>query len=166
LDYIAPLDDLPFEDSSFEAVLCTQVLEHLERPGKAVKELYRVLKPGGKLFLTAPMAHKEHQVPYDFYRYTSFGLKSICKNAGFSEITITPFGGMFTRWAYEFPKMLSVFPGIGIKTGKLQFKGIIFLPVKVICLFIVRIIQISFLFIDRFDKTKDYPFGWSLIAQK
>ncbi|MCG9969087.1 class I SAM-dependent methyltransferase [Pelotomaculum terephthalicicum JT] len=166
LDYIAPLDDLPFDDSSFEAILCTQVLEHLERPGEAVKELYRVLKPSGKLFLTAPMAHKEHQVPYDFYRFTSFGLESICKDAGFDEITITPFGGMFTRWAYEIPKILSFIPGAGIRTGKLRFKGIIFLPLKVICLLIVRLIQISFLFIDRFDRAKDYPFGWSLTAQK
>lgn len=151
LDYIAPLDNLPLDDNSFDAVLCTQVLEHLERPGEAVKELYRVLKPGGKLFLTAPMAHNEHQVPYDFYRYTSYGLKSICEHAEFHEIMIIPFGGMFTRWAYEIPRIISLFPSAGIKSGKLQFKGFVLLPLRAGCLLVVRIVQKIFLILDRFD---------------
>jgi ubiquinone/menaquinone biosynthesis C-methylase UbiE len=71
LDYVAPLHDLPIEDYTFDAILCTQVLEHLEYPRESVEEFYRVLKVGGKLYLTAPMAHVEHQTPYDFFRYTS-----------------------------------------------------------------------------------------------
>src|SRR5262245_40469135 len=77
LDYVAPLDQLPLADDTFDAALCTQVLEHLEQPRACVKELYRVLKPGAQLYLTVPMAQSEHQVPYDFFRYTSYGLRSI-----------------------------------------------------------------------------------------
>jgi len=166
LDYIAPLDNLPFDDASFDAILNTQVLEHLEYPREAVKELFRVLKPGGRLFLTAPMAHSEHQVPYDFFRYTSYGLKSICEQAGFSEIRITPMGGMFTRWAYEIPRIISLFPSAGIKTGKFKFKGFVLLPFRLVCFLAVRITQMVFLSIDQFDKEKKFPFGWTLIAQK
>jgi SAM-dependent methyltransferase len=72
LDYVGVLHNMPIESNSFDAVLCTQVLEHLEWPRESVKEMYRVLKPSGRLFLTAPMSHMEHQVPYDFFRYTSF----------------------------------------------------------------------------------------------
>ena len=166
LDYIAPLDNLPIDDASFDAILCTQVLEHLEYPREAVKELFRVLKPGGKLFLTVPMAHSEHQVPYDFFRYTSYGLKSICEHAGFGKIIITPLGGLFTRWAYEIPRIISLFPSAGIKTGKIKFKGFVLLPLRLVCFIAIRITQTVFLSIDHFDKEKKFPFGWSLIAQK
>lgn len=166
LDYIAPLDNLPFADASFDAVLSTQVLEHLEYPREAVKELFRVLKPGGKLFLTAPMAHSEHQAPYDFFRYTSYGLKSICEQAGFGEIIITPLGGLFTRWAYEIPRIIALFPSAGLKKGRIRFKGFMLLPLRGVCFLAVRLTQMGFLCLDRFDKEKKFPFGWSLTAQK
>lgn len=91
LDYIAPLDAMPIGDATFDAVLCTQVLDHLKNPQECVKEMNRVLKPGGYLFLTVPMSQEEHQVPYDFFRYTSYGLRHICSEAGFKEMEIIPF---------------------------------------------------------------------------
>lgn len=141
LDYIAPLDNLPFADKTFEAILCTEVLEHLEQPRETVKELFRVLKPGGKLFLTVPMAHGEHQVPHDFFRYTSYGLRSICSEAGFNEVAIAPLGGMFTRWAYEIPLIMSLFPGAGIRSGKINLKGLALLPLRLLCSAAVRAAQ-------------------------
>ena len=121
---------MPIEDAAFDAVLCTQVLEHLEWPRESVKEMYRVLKPGGTLYMTVPMASPEHQVPYDFFRYTSYGLESICKNAGFQQIKITPFGGMRVRWAYELPSAISIFPAAGLRSKKPNIIGILLLPIK------------------------------------
>jgi len=51
LDYVGSLHEMPIEDDLFDAVLCTQVLEHLEWPRESVKEMHRVLKPGGKLYM-------------------------------------------------------------------------------------------------------------------
>ncbi|MCG8402009.1 MAG: methyltransferase domain-containing protein [Firmicutes bacterium] len=166
LDYIAPLDDLPFADASFDAVLSTQVLEHLEYPRAAAKEMFRVLKPGGKLYLTAPMAHCEHQEPYDFFRYTSYGLKSIFEQAGFKQIAIAPLGGLFTRWAYEMPRIMLLFPSAGLKKGRINLKGLMFLPLRAVCFLAVRLTQALFLSVDGLDKQKKFPLGWSLIAQK
>jgi SAM-dependent methyltransferase len=166
LDYVAPLYELPIEDESFDAILCTQVLEHLQKPIESVKEMYRVLRSGGHLFMTAPMAHNEHQIPYDYFRYTSFGLKHICAEAGFLEIKVTPMGGMFLRWAYEFPRLFIIFPETGIKQGKINLAGILIYPVKVALLAIVRFLQMIFIALDRFDKIKNDPFGWKLIARK
>jgi len=166
LDYIAPLDNMPIEDATFDAVLCTQVLEHLKKPLESVKEMHRVLKPGGYLFLTVPMSQEEHQIPYDFFRYTSYGLKYICSEAGFQEIEVVSFGGMFLRWAYELPRVLPDLPRIGIKQGKLNMSGVLFFPVRAAMLFSVRTMQAILVAIDRFDKKKNDPWGWQLVARK
>jgi SAM-dependent methyltransferase len=166
LDYVVPLDKLPIEDESFDAILCTQVLEHLQKPIESVREMYRVLKCGGYLFMTAPMAHNEHQIPYDFFRYTSFGLKYVCCEAGFREIEVTPIGGMFLRWAYEFPRLFIIFSQTGITHGKVNLSRILVYPVKVALLIMVRFLQMIFVFLDRFDRIQNDPFGWKLIARK
>lgn len=165
LDYVAPLDKLPIDNGAFDAVLCTQVLEHLDHPRECMKELYRVLRPGGKLFVTVPMAQSEHQVPYDFFRYTSFGLRSLLSESGFQDIDIKPFGGMFTRWAYEIPRALTVFPAARSTEG-LKFKGLLFYPLKRVSLIAVRATQFLLLRLDRLDKIRDDPFGWSATCKK
>lgn len=73
----------PFENDSFDNALCNQVLEHVFNPDEFLSEIYRVLKPGGKLLLTVPFAWDEHEQPYDFARYSSFGLKHIMEQNGF-----------------------------------------------------------------------------------
>lgn len=166
LDYVAPLHEMPIESNMFDAVLCTQVLEHLEWPRESVKEMFRVLKPGGKLFMTVPMAHPEHQTPYDFFRYTSYGLKSICTHAGFLDFEIAPFGGIWVRWAYELPRGLSIFPAAGIRNKKPSLLGIVLLPLKLFARCLVYLLQLLFLYLDRFDKNKEDPFGWSCVATK
>lgn len=166
LDYIAPLHDMPVEDNTFDAILCTQVLEHLEWPRESVKEMYRVLKPGGKLYITVPMAQNEHQTPYDFFRYTSYGLKSICNHAGFHKVSIFPFGGLWVRWAYELPRGLSIFPPDGIHNNQLNALGILFLPFKVIALALILLLQMVCLSLDKFDKVKNDPWGWACVATK
>jgi len=166
LDYVGSLHEMPIEDDVFDAVLCTQVLEHLEWPRESVKEMHRVLKPGGKLYMTVPMAHSEHQIPYDFFRYTSYGLESICKHAGFHDIKINPFGGLWIRWAYELPRGLSIFPSDGLRGKKPNILGIALLPAKVVAFSLVRLLQMVFLWLDGFDKKKNDPFGWACVATK
>lgn len=166
LDYVGFLHEMPIENEMFDAVLCTQVLEHLEWPRESVKEMHRVIKPGGKLYMTVPMAQNEHQVPYDFFRYTSYGLESICKHAGFNNIKITPFGGLWVRWAYELPRGMSIFPSAGIRSKKPNLLGITLLPVRVATLGIMRLLQMLFLYLERFDKKKNDPWGWECVATK
>lgn len=166
LDYVGFLHEMPIENEMFDAVLCTQVLEHLEWPRESVKEMHRVIKPGGKLYMTVPMAQNEHQVPYDFFRYTSYGLESICKHAGFNNIKIKPFGGLWARWAYELPRGMPIFPSAGLRSKKPNLLGITLLPVRVAALGIMRLLQVLFLYLERFDKKKNDPWGWECVATK
>lgn len=73
----------PFPDQSFDAVLCSQVFEHVFTPTEFLAEIHRVLRPGGQLLLTVPFVWDEHEQPRDFARYSSFGLRAVLENAGF-----------------------------------------------------------------------------------
>jgi len=110
-----PGDDrhrLPFEDNSFDVVVTTKVImEHVTVPFTVVDELYRVLKPGGKAFVIAPHVRRQHQVPYDFFRYTEYGLKYLFSSSGFSKCVTTPTGGFMALvgyYAYFFQRGLNV----------------------------------------------------------
>lgn len=73
----------PFADANFDAVLCNQVLEHVFEPDAFIAEIRRVLRPGGRVLLTVPFVWDEHEQPYDFARYTSFGLTALFERNGF-----------------------------------------------------------------------------------
>jgi SAM-dependent methyltransferase len=99
VDIVASADAIPVEDEAFDAALCTQVLEHVPDPLKVVRELRRILRPAGRLYLTAPLAWELHELPYDFYRYTSEGLRHLLDAAGFTPIAIEPRNDCFTTLA-------------------------------------------------------------------
>ncbi|HJO92469.1 MAG TPA: class I SAM-dependent methyltransferase [Victivallales bacterium] len=66
LDIISDITSIPENDSSFDAIMCIEVLEHLPEPSKAIKEFSRLLKPDGHLIITAPFCSITHFSPYHF----------------------------------------------------------------------------------------------------
>lgn len=83
-------EPIPLADNYADCVICTEVLEHIKKPYIAMSEFYRILKPGGKLILTTPMVWPLHEVPFDFYRYTRYGLEYLLYAGGFVDFTIRP----------------------------------------------------------------------------
>jgi SAM-dependent methyltransferase len=81
-------DALPFVEESFDTVLCTEVLEHVADPGAVVREMARVLKPGGYVITTTPLYFPIHEAPYDFFRYTPYGLRYLFERAGFKIVEL------------------------------------------------------------------------------
>jgi SAM-dependent methyltransferase len=79
--------EIPFKDETFDAIIFTEVLEHIEDVDLTISELNRVLKTNGKLFVTTPFIWAEHETPYDFQRYTSFGIKKLFEKHGFCIIS-------------------------------------------------------------------------------
>jgi SAM-dependent methyltransferase len=73
----------PFPDESFDTVFASQVFEHVFNPDEFLGEARRVLRRGGVLLLTLPFVWDEHEQPYDFARYSSFGLTHVLQNRGF-----------------------------------------------------------------------------------
>jgi SAM-dependent methyltransferase len=74
---------LPIPDNSFDSVVCFEVLEHVFNVEEVCAEISRVLKPNGLFLLTVPFVWEEHEIPHDFARYTSYGLKHILNKNGF-----------------------------------------------------------------------------------
>lgn len=84
---------IPLEDQSIDTVFMTEVLEHVHKPGEMLRELRRVLKPGGILFLTVPFAWPMHELPYDYHRFTPIALKAYLEEASFDVQGIQLLGG-------------------------------------------------------------------------
>ena len=92
----ANLVALPFEDGAFDAAVNIVVLEHTPEPARVLKEIARVLRPGGRLLLVAPQMWEVHQAPHDYYRFTRYGLARLLAEAALSDPIIRPIGGYFT----------------------------------------------------------------------
>jgi len=78
---------IPFADNYFDSILSSEVFEHIFNLEQILMELKRVLKPGGHILITVPFVWEEHSIPYDFARYTSFGIKDLLERSGFSVVT-------------------------------------------------------------------------------
>ena len=93
---------LPFADNSFDGVISTQVFEHVSNPEMLLSEVYRVLKPRGSFIIAVPLVWQEHEVPFDFYRFTSFGIKKLLENVGFTVDKVTKINRGFEALAICF----------------------------------------------------------------
>ena len=89
----------PFADAQFDALLCTEVLEHIPDPRRFIQECARVCRSGALMVLTTPMTWPEHEAPYDYYRFTRFGLRALFEDAGFWAEEIVARGGWNTALA-------------------------------------------------------------------
>jgi SAM-dependent methyltransferase len=90
VDVVAPAHDMPLDTDSLDAVVCTQVLEHTPEPWVVLEEFARVIRPGGKVIITAPLTWYLHELPHDYYRFTAYGLSHLLLRAGFVEVDVRP----------------------------------------------------------------------------
>jgi len=101
---VGDVHQLPLKDNSVSAILCNSVLEHLYNPTKAVKEIYRVLKPGGRLLLYTHFIYPYHArkgVYKDYYRFTEDAFGHLF--GSFSKLEIKKHGGYFRALMFFLP---------------------------------------------------------------
>lgn len=94
-DIIGDAHNLPFSESSYDFIICSELFEHLNNPQQVLSECYRILKPGGQLLITVPFMFPIHPDPYDFGRYTDQFWESQLESLGFSNTTIEWQGGFW-----------------------------------------------------------------------
>lgn len=93
-------ESYPFPDNSFDHAICNAVLEHVADPTFVVKEMYRILKPGGTAYVSIPFLQPYHADPEDYRRYTSVGLQQVLAQAGFRCQVLPGVNGMFIVFEY------------------------------------------------------------------
>ena len=94
VDLIGGIEAIPVPDASFDLVLCTQVLEHVDDPARAVAELRRVTAPGGRVLLSTHGVQMYHPSPGDYWRWTRTGLEREFTEAGaWASVTVQPGSG-------------------------------------------------------------------------
>jgi len=95
-DFCCDAADVPVPDGAYDAVVCSELLEHVPHPQQVLDEAHRLLRPGGVLLLTAPFHCDVHPDPKDYGRYTETWLAEALARAGFVGIEVEPQGCFFT----------------------------------------------------------------------
>ncbi len=98
VDVVGTAYDIPLEDASFDSAICTAVLEHLEEPERALRECFRILKPGGVAIYSVPFIWHVHEAPRDFYRFSKYGLKYLFDKVGFEIVEIAALSGFWATF--------------------------------------------------------------------
>ncbi len=150
LHAVADLRALPFSAASFDACVNIVTLEHIAEPLDALREMHRVLAPGGCLLLVVPHEWEVHQSPHDYFRYTRHGVEHLLKAAGFTGYNIAPAGGYFRLLSRRLLNGLRYFPGLAFPLAAVFLVP----PALVLPLF------------DSLDRDRDFTLGYLCTARK
>jgi SAM-dependent methyltransferase len=145
---------LPFGDAEFDSALCTEVLEHCRDPQRVVQEMWRVLKPGGYALVTVPMVIHHHEEPWDFQRFTWYGMKELAKQSGFQLVWLRPRGNIYSAGLGVFYTVL------GYTLSKR--------PVIDVLLWLFWPVALVFMWCDKKAGNDPPPMslGWQMLVQK
>lgn len=133
-DIFADACHLPVADACVDGVVCLEVIEHVPDPALAVKEIARVLKPGGRAWISMPFLYPVHNEPFDFQRYTEFGLRRDMARAKL-EVTDLHRSGHAIR-AAGLVMCLAIAGGVDTRRGVLKA---ILLPVALVAIFTTNV---------------------------
>lgn len=166
-DFVCDLSAIPKEDGSYDAILCTQVLEHVNNPQQVIHEFFRILKPGGKLFLTAPQGWGLHGEPYHFFNFTKYGLEYLFRQSGFEVGFIRARGGIFWYLA----KIIKILPAYLLDQYCDESRKSLGCKVLRAILFPViftfwRLIPLLLFYFDRYDKRQAWTLGYACYCIK
>ncbi len=153
IDRFGTAYEIPADNSEFDSALCTAVLEHLEEPEFALRECYRVLKPGGVAIYTVPFIWHLHEEPRDFFRYSKYGLKYLFEKVGFEVIEIKALSGFWVTFG-----QLLVYNLYRLNRGPLRW-------LRVIAAAGLTVQAVAYV-LDRFDKTEQWTWMYLVVARK
>ncbi len=158
-DIVADLNKpLPIDSEVAETVTSFQVMEHLCEPQIMLNEAFRILKKEGNIILTVPFQWWVHEAPYDYFRYTLYGLRYMFEKAGFKDIEIAPSTGFFSMWILK----MNYFSARLIKGPKL-----IRLIFRAIMIPIWYVFQILAPLLDKLDRNPELETsGYTVVAKK
>jgi SAM-dependent methyltransferase len=144
---------IPSEPNAFDSAICTAVLEHLEEPEAAIRECFRVLKPGGTAIYSVPFIWHLHEEPRDFFRYSRYGLQYLFEKVGFEIVELKPLSGFWVTFG-----QLMVYNIARFHRGPLKYVPII--PAAALGL------QGVSWALDKLDRTEQWTWMYLVVARK
>jgi len=166
-DILADATEIPLPDNFANITMMISVLEHLPDPASALKEARRITKKGGVFITITIQNYRLHDIPFDYFRYTRFGLKKLLEGSRFKVIKITPLGNYFILTFQYF----NVFIFYKIKTlfrGKIASKliALLLLPVTLTASFVSNILALLLSNIFGEDKSGAFAIYNLAVAKK
>lgn len=154
IDLVCDITDIPEPDNSFDAILCTEVLEHVPNPTHALDEFVRLLKPGGQLILTAPFASMVHFAPYHYCTgFSRYWYEHHLDERGFEIESLIPNGDWFSYCGQELMRLGGMARRYGDKLWPLAY--------------VLGILGALYFRIKRTRPANDLGcFGWMCVAKK
>lgn len=167
-DIVGSVLDIPIEDGDFDGIICTEVIEHVENPQSAVRELLRVTRTGGLMYLTAPMSWGLHYEPHDYFRFTRYGLSSMLEREGFSVLETRQIGGVFVMsWARTTDVLITLLYRVGFPLKYLVGNK---MRISILSLIAFPFVALGDAFATLADAvipgTRKDALGWVILAQK
>lgn len=166
IDYRCDIANVPVADGAFDAILCTEVLEHVREPIKVVQEMARILKPGGRLMLTAPLGSGIHQEPYHYYGgYTPYWYQEFLAAAGFSRIEVEANAGFFRFYSQESIRFVQTTRPF--KLGMPLLPQLLWMPLWLLLAPLLALaMPLVCRYLDRFDRERRFTVGYHVTAIK
>ena len=147
LDIELDVDErVPLPDESIDTYLSSQVLEHVFDFQSYLVGCARLLRPSGRLRMSVPMQWRHHEIPFDYWRFTRYGLEKSLNSAGFRVLDLQPCGGVYSLLGQVYLDHLS-------DRGKLTT-------------FMTRVVNRLALWLDRRNMDADDTLGWMCVAEK
>ena len=133
-DVMASALALPFASSTFDSILCTEVLEHTPDPALGLREMARVARPGAILLMTVPMSEQLHEEPFDYCRFTRHWLRYLLEATGWRVERIQERGGAWLDLGYRFSTFLYTSGGATVSpSGHLRPRPLLGPLVVILC---------------------------------
>lgn len=160
IDYVSDICSIPVEKSSFDVIICTEVLEHLPEPILAIREFARILKPEGRLIITAPLGSGLHQLPYHYYGgYTPNWYENFLGLSGFEDILVEANGNFFRFFGQECVRFVL------LTAPWKSLLNFVLLPLWIINLLLLAFyIPVYCICVDKFDRLKTFTIGYHVTA--
>jgi len=164
IDVVSEANAIPVSDASFDVIICTEVLEHVPEPIAVVREFGRIVAPGGRLILTAPLGSGIHQEPYHFYGgYTPYWYRRFLKEAGFDSIIITANAGTLRHIAQETIRFVAMTRPFGFAAS--WYLQLLWLPFWLLLAPILALaVPLAAKLLDRFDREQRFTVGYHVAA--
>ena len=133
IDIVGSVESIPCDNESFDLVITQEVLEHVQYPHIALREIYRILKRNGMAYIQLPFIIGYHPCPKDYWRFSDEGLKAVVENANMEVMTMSMSVGPavgFYRIAVEFFAILLSSPFSKIYKPAKMFFALLLYPLK------------------------------------